>query len=68
MEQQHTLELSETLNPDFNIGGPSQGDTGGISMFELGLVCGSMAHPMGQFSTNSEGTALSIEWSQKYPL
>jgi|TARA_B100000315_G_C14462667_1_gene534466 hypothetical protein len=68
MEQQYTLELSETLNPALNLGGKSQGDTGGISMFELAMVCGSMAHPMLQFSTNSEGTALSIEWLQKYPL
>ena len=68
MERQHTLELSETINPAFNLGGPSQGDSDEISMFELAMVCGSMVHPMLQFSTNSEGTALSIEWLQKYPL
>jgi len=65
---EHTLELSKTLNPDFNLGNLGHKDTGGISLFELAMVCGSMAHPMSQFSTNSDGTALSIKWVQEYPL
>ena len=65
--QQHSLEFSQTLNPDFNVGGLDQGDPHKISAFELSMLCGSMVHPMSTFSINSDGTALSMEWVQEYP-
>lgn len=66
--QQHSLELSQTLNPDFNVGRVDHGDTQEMTAFELSVLCGSMVHPMSTFSIDSDGTALSMEWVQKFPV
>jgi hypothetical protein len=66
--QQHTLELSKTLDPSFNIGEPMRENEQDLSTFELSMLCGTMVHPMASFSINTERTALSIEWVQEYPI
>ncbi len=66
--QQHTLELSQTLNPDFSVGNLKHGDEHAITTFELSMLCGSMMHPMSTFSINLDGTALSMEWTQEYTI
>ena len=66
--QKHMFELSQTLNPDFSVGGLGQGNGLEMTIFELSMLCGSMVHPMATFSINSDGTALSIEWVQEYPI
>ena len=65
--QQHSLELSQTLIPDFCVGEPDRGDRQELTAFEFSMVCGSMVHSMYTFSINSDGTALSMEWIQEYP-
>lgn len=65
--QQHSLELSQTLNPDFSVGRLDRVDRHEMTAFELSLLCGSMVHPMSTFSINFDGTALSMEWMQEYP-
>jgi hypothetical protein len=66
--QQYSLELSQSLDPSFGFGGQGQSNNNKISIFELSLLCGIMVHPASTFSTDDEGTALSIEWEQKYPV
>jgi hypothetical protein len=66
--QQYTLELSQSLDPKFSFGNPEQVRQNEISTFELSMLCGAMVHPSLTFSTNVEGTALSIEWEQEYPI
>lgn len=66
--QQHTLELSQTLIPGFCAGKINQQSGGEMTAFELSMMCGSMVHRMSTFSISSDGSALSMEWVQKYPI
>ena len=65
--QQHSLELAQTLSPDFGVGGQEQRHRHQLTAFQLSMLCGMMVHPNSTFSINLEGTALSMEWVQKYP-
>lgn len=66
--EQHTLELSQTLNPNFRIERPSPPASRNLTSFELSMLCGAMVHPASSFSMSDEGDALSIEWVQEYPV
>ena len=66
--QKHTLELSQSIDPNFCVGSGESGNPNEITPFELSLLCGAMVHPTLSFSVNNEGTALSIEWEQEFPI
>lgn len=66
--EQHTLELSQSLNPDFSIGSGKPEDGQIITPFELALLCGIMVHSMSTFSVDTESSSLSIEWVQEHPI
>jgi len=66
--KQHTLELSQSLIPDFGVGTQESLGRSELSVFELSMLCGSMVHPMSTFSISSDGTSFSTEWVQKYPI
>jgi hypothetical protein len=64
--QQHKFEISQSLNPSFNLGDVELYEEHEITGFELSVLCGLMVHPEASFSTDVKGMALSIEWIQDY--
>ena len=66
--QEHTLELSQTLIPDFHVDVSKPENGPELTAFELSMLCGMMVHPMAKFRLDSDGKALSMEWAQEFPL
>ena len=66
--QEHTLELSQTLIPNFHVDVSKPENGPELTAFELSMLCGMMVHPKAAFSIDSDGKALSMEWVQEYPI
>ena len=66
--EHYTLELSQSLNPNFRVERPSMPESRKLSSFELAMLCGAMVHPALSFSMSDEGDALSFEWLQEHPV
>jgi hypothetical protein len=64
--QQYKFEISQSLNPNFNLGDVELHEEHEITGFELSVLCGLMVHSEASFSTDVKGMALSIEWIQDY--
>ena len=66
--QLHALEFSQTLIPSFSVDVSDGKHSNQLSDFELSMMCGVMVHPSSSFTIDNEGTSLSIEWVQDYPI
>jgi hypothetical protein len=66
--QQHVLEFSQTLVPTFSVEVSVGNKSNPLSDFELSMMCGAMVHPASSFTIDEDGTSLSIEWTQDYPI
>jgi hypothetical protein len=66
--QQHALEFSQSLIPSFSVEVSDGKHSNPLSDFELSMLCGVMVHPASSFTIDNEGTSLSIEWAQDYPI
>ncbi len=66
--QQYALEFSQTLIPSFRVEVSDGKLSNQLSDFELSMMCGIMVHPSSSFSIDNDGTSLSIEWAQDYPI
>lgn len=66
--EQHTLELSKSLSPTFDLANLGHQNDSSISMLELSMLSGTTVHLMLTISVGSEGTSVRMEWLQKYPV
>jgi hypothetical protein len=66
--RQHLLELSRTMLPNFSVEVSRGENSSLLSDFELSMMCGAMVHPTASFSIDDDGEALSIEWTQDFPI
>ncbi len=66
--QEHTLELSQTLIPNFHVDVSKPENGPELTAFELSMLCGMMVHPMAKFRLEPDGASLSMEWAQEFPM
>jgi|GEM_PF-6076361 len=66
--RQHLLELSRTMIPTFAVEVSRGANSSLLSNFELSMMCGAMVHPTSSFSVDDAGEAVSIEWTQDFPI
>ena len=66
--EQHIFELSKTLSPSLDLGCSRAKDRPRVSMIELSLLSGIMAHEYASFTIDDELSSLRIEWVQKYSI
>jgi len=68
MPEQHSLDLSQTIDPQFCLGTFFSSERGTITPFEFSMLCGASVHLALAFAVNEDGTSLSVEWVQEYPV
>jgi hypothetical protein len=68
MTEHHSLEFSQTIDPNFCLGNFPRTRDGACNPFEFSMVFGATVHMAVTFSISEDGSALRIEWMQEYPV